>query len=303
MNKIAIIVHGGAGPDSEYIRKNIEGYKKGLKDAVNAGYKILVDGGSAIDAVEQSVKTLENNPLFNAGRGSALNENGEVQMDASIMEGKNVKAGAVCLVKNVKHPVSLAKEIMNKSKHVYIGCSGALEFAKKQGLQLMPDSYFITEHAYQQYSDARSEEGKNAELKSHGTVGAVALDIHGNIAAATSTGGTENKSVGRIGDTSMIGTGTYANNKTCAVSCTGDGEYIIENVVAFQLSAIIKYKGLSLKEAGRYLMQEELKNTSGDIGFIAVDTQGNYVMEFNSDRMHRAWKTTEGEEGEKVYTE
>ena len=298
-----MIVHGGAGPDSEYIRKNIEGYKKGLKDAVNAGYKILVNGGSAIDAVEESVKTLENNPLFNAGRGSALNGNGEVEMDASIMDGKNMRAGAVCLVKNVKHPVSLAKEIMNKSKHVYIGSSGALEFAKKRNLQLMPDSYFITEHAYQQYSDARSEEGKNIELKSHGTVGAVALDIHGNIAAATSTGGTENKSVGRIGDTSIIGTGTYANNKTCAVSCTGDGEYIIENVVGFQLSAIIKYKGLPLKEAGRYLMQEELKNTSGDIGFIAVDTQGNYIMEFNSDRMHRAWKTSEGEEGEKVYTE
>jgi beta-aspartyl-peptidase (threonine type) len=310
MKNIILIVHGGAGQDSQYIRKHTEEYKKGLQEAVSCGYNILLNGGSAIDAVEKSVNKLEENPLFNAGRGSALNEKAEVEMDASIMDGRNMKSGAVCLVKNVKYPVSLARLVMEKSKHSYLGGEGAVKFAIENDLKMMPDAYFVTEHAYQQYMDAKKEEGQSLELdmkpkkvESYGTVGAVALDLNGNLASATSTGGTENKSLGRIGDSSIIGIGTYADNDTCAISCTGDGEYIMEHNVAFHVSALIKYKGLSLIEACQYLMKQELKNTSGDIGLIAVDTKGNFVTEFNSQRMHRAWKTGSGDEGVMIYKE
>lgn len=301
MNKIAIAVHGGAGPDSEFIKKNIDGYKKGLAEAVNTGYKVLEDGGSAMDAVEAAVNYLEDNPLFNAGRGSALNEKAEVEMDASIMNGKDLQSGAVAIVKNIKNPVTLARAIMEKTKHIYIGDMGALEYAQKIGLKIMPEAYFITDHAFEELQKALEEadntlEGAGryqADRKTHGTVGAVALDKDGNIAAATSTGGTENKVPGRIGDSSMIGVGSYANNKTCAVSATGDGEYLIRNVIAFHLSSIIQYKKLPLKEAARYLLHDELKDVEGNIGFIALDTQGSIAMEFNSERMHRGSRSSD----------
>lgn len=311
MNKIAIVVHGGAGPDSEFIQNNIEQYKKGLEEALNTGYRVLEDGGSALDAVEAAINSLEDNPLFNSGRGSALNEKAEIEMDASIMNGKDLNSGAVAIVKNVKNPVTLARAIMEKTKHIYIGNAGALEFAQEIGLKIMPEAYFITDHAFQQYSKSlKKEESKNgleeagryqAERKSHGTVGAVALDKEGNIAAATSSGGTENKAAGRIGDSSMVGVGSYANNKTCAVSGTGDGEYLIKNVIAFHLSSIIQYKGLPLKEACHYLIHEELKEEKGDMGLIAIDTKGNVAMEFNSERMHRAWRSSDGEQGVEIY--
>ncbi|HEU4632666.1 MAG TPA: isoaspartyl peptidase/L-asparaginase [Flavisolibacter sp.] len=311
MNKIAIVVHGGAGPDSEFIQNNIEQYKKGLEEALNTGYRVLEDGGSALDAVEAAINSLEDNPLFNSGRGSALNEKAEIEMDASIMNGKDLNSGAVAIVKNVKNPVTLARAIMEKTKHIYIGNAGALEFAQEIGLKIMPEAYFITDHAFQQYSKSlKKEESKNgleeagryqAERKSHGTVGAVALDKEGNIAAATSSGGTENKAAGRIGDSSMVGVGSYANNKTCAVSGTGDGEYLIKNVIAFHLSSLIQYKGLPLKEACHYLIHEELKEEKGDMGLIAIDTKGNVAMEFNSERMHRAWRSSDGEQGVEIY--
>ena len=311
MNKIAIVVHGGAGPDSEFIQNNIEQYKKGLEEALNTGYRVLEDGGSALDAVEAAINSLEDNPLFNSGRGSALNEKAEIEMDASIMNGKDLNSGAVAIVKNVKNPVTLARAIMEKTKHIYIGNAGALEFAQEIGLKIMPEAYFITDHAFQQYSKSlKKEESKNgleeagryqAERKSHGTVGAVALDKAGNIAAATSSGGTENKAAGRIGDSSMVGVGSYANNKTCAVSGTGDGEYLIKNVIAFHLSSLIQYKGLPLKEACHYLIHEELKEEKGDMGLIAIDTKGNVAMEFNSERMHRAWRSSDGEQGVEIY--
>ncbi|HKG67981.1 MAG TPA: isoaspartyl peptidase/L-asparaginase, partial [Segetibacter sp.] len=289
MNKIAIVVHGGAGPDSEFIKQNIEGYKKDLEEAVDAGYKVLEDGGSAVDAVEAAVNYLEDNSLFNAGRGSALNEKAEVEMGASIMDGKNLESGAVAIVKNVKNPVTLARAIMERTKHTYLGAMGALEFAQKIGLQLRPDAYFITDHAFEQYTGAMENEAKSlqdageyqAKRKTHGTVGAVALDKEGNVAAATSTGGTEYKMPGRIADSSMVGIGSYANNKTCAVSSTGDGEYLMQNVIAFHISAIMEYKGFRLKEACHYLMNEKLKDVEGDMGIIAMDTQGNIAMEYN----------------------
>lgn len=311
MSKIAIAVHGGAGPDSDYIKQNIDGYKKGLEEAANTGYKVLEDGGSALDAVEAAVNYLEDNPLFNAGRGSALNEKAEVEMGSSIMNGKNLQSGAVAIVKNVQNPVTLARAVMEKTKHIFLGDSGALEFAERIGLQLRPDAYFITDHAFEQYSEAleHATESLNAagkyevSKKTHGTVGAVALDEEGNIAAATSTGGTENKVPGRIADSAIVGIGSYANNKTCAVSSTGDGEYLIQHVMAFHISSLMEYKGLPLKQACHYLMHEKLKDVEGDMGFIAIDAEGNIAIEFNSERMHRCWKTSDGEQGVKIYPE
>jgi beta-aspartyl-peptidase (threonine type) len=311
MGKITMVVHGGAGPDSDFIKQNSDAYKKGLKEAVDNGYRILEEGGTAVDAVEAAVNYLEDNELFNAGRGSALNVNAEVEMDASIMDGKTMKSGGVAIVKNVKNPVTLARAIMDKTKHIYIGDMGALEYAKKIGLKLMPEAYFITNHAFEQYTKATEEEDNTIEeageyqvkRKTHGTVGAVAVDKEGNVAAATSTGGTENKFMGRIGDSSITGIGSYANNKTCAVSSTGDGEVLIQNVVSFHVSALMQYKGMSLKEACNYLINEELKDVDGDMGIIAVDPAGNFAFEFNSERMHRAWRTSDNESGAHNYRE
>lgn len=309
MGKLAIVVHGGAGPDSPFIQQNQEAYKKGLREAADAGYAVLEAGGSAIDAVEAAVNYLEDNPLFNAGRGAALNKIGEVEMDASIMNGKDLRCGGVSIVKNVKNPVTLARAIMEKTEHIYLGDMGALEFAKQIGLKLVPEAYFITDHAFEQYAEALKEADNTMEeaghyqvkRKTHGTVGAVALDGEGNVAAATSTGGTENKIPSRIGDSAIIGTGSYANNKTCAVSGTGDGEVLIRNVVCFHVSALVQYKGMSVKEAAHYLMHQELKEVDGDMGVIALDPQGNMAMVFNSERMHRAWKTSDGEAGAAIY--
>ena len=253
--------------------------------------------------MEAAVKALEDNPLFNAGRGSSLNEKAEVEMDAAIMYGKDMKSGAVSIVKNVKNPVSLAKAIMEKTKHIYLGDMGALEFAHKIGLELMPEAYFITDHAFSLYQEALKESSTSmssageyqVHRKEHGTVGAVALDKDGNVAAATSTGGTDNKVPGRIGDSSMIGVGCYANNKTCAVSSTGKGEVLIKNVMAFHISALMQYKGLSLKKACQFLLHEELKEQQGDMGIIAIDPKGNIAMEFRSERMHRGYKTGDEE--------
>jgi beta-aspartyl-peptidase (threonine type) len=295
MNNIAIAVHGGAGPDSELIKNNIEGYKKGLEDAVQAGYKVLQDGGGATDAVEAAVKTLEDNPLFNAGRGSELNEQAEVEMGASIMEGNELKSGAAAIVRNVRNPVTLARAIMEKSKYIYLGDNGAVEFANKMGITLEPDAYFITDHAMNVYLEerkARNEEkekqGGHNLRRSHGTVGAVAVDSDGNVAAATSTGGTEYKTPGRIADSSMIGIGTYANNRLCAVSATGDGEYLMQQVAAYDIAALIDYKGLNVQDALHHFIHVKCKDVQGDMGLICVDPQGNIAMEYNSDRMHRA---------------
>jgi len=297
MGKIAIAVHGGAGPDSDFIKKHIKEYKKGLKDAMTAGYTVQEDGGSALDAVEAAVKSMEDNPLFNAGRGSALNEKAEVEMDASIMNGKDMKCGATSIVKNVKNPITLARAIMEKTSHIYLADMGALEFAQKVGLEVMPEAYFITDHAFEQYQQALKEASNSMQeagqyqvkRKTHGTVGAVALDKEGNVAAATSTGGTENKVPGRVGDSALIGVGSYANNKTCAVSSTGDGEVLMQNVMAFHVSALMQYKGMTLKKACQFLMHQELKEAKGDMGIIAIDPKGNIALEFNSERMHRGY--------------
>jgi beta-aspartyl-peptidase (threonine type) len=301
MVKIAMAVHGGAGPDSDLIKKNIDGYKKSLEEAVRAGYTILEGGGTSLDAVEKAVNYLEDNPLFNTGRGSVLNEAAEVQMEASIMNGKDLGCGAVALVQQVKNPVSLARAVMDKTKHIYLDGTGALAFGQQIGIDLRPDAYFITEYNYEQFEkeaqqkkeDLKEKASAQIKKKEHGTVGAVALDRQGNVAAATSTGGLENKKRGRIGDSSIIGVGAYANNETCAVSCTGDGEYMMQYVAAFHLSALMEYKGLSLKEASQYLIHEKCRDVAGDMGLIAVDAQGRVEFAFNSERMHRGWLSSD----------
>jgi L-asparaginase / beta-aspartyl-peptidase len=306
---IAILVHGGAGPDSDHIHENKKGYEKGIQEAVDAGYKILEDGGSAVDAVEAAVKTLEDNPLFNAGRGSALNASGEVEMDAAIMRGSDQASGAVALVRNIRNPVSLAKAVMLNTKYRFLGDMGALEYAKKIDIRMEPSSYFITEHQFDAFSKKREEEFTSSDrigldelnARMHGTVGAVALDREGNLAAATSTGGTENKKMGRIGDSCLIGVGCYAKNKTCAISGTGDGEVLIKNVIAYDISALMEYKGLTLQKACETVVLERVKPEEGDVGVIGVDPQGNIALVFNSDRMHRGWRTSSNQRGVEIY--
>src|SRR5215203_5395923 len=297
MDTIAIAVHGGAGPDSDFIKRNLEGYKEGIRKAVEAGYKVLEQGGSSLDAVEAAVRYLEDDPLFNAGRGSVLNEHGEIEMEASIMNGKDLSCGAVAVVKKVQNPVTLARAVMEKTEHVYLGGQGCLDFAQQLGLPMQPDDYFITEHAREELEKSRKqkEESKtNNKIKATatelGTVGAVALDKYGNLASATSTGGLENKKRGRIADSSVIGSGAYANN-FCAVSTTGDGEFMIRYVASFQVAALMEYKGMSLQEACHFLVHQKCKDIEGDMGLIAVDTEGQISVEYNSQRMHRGWKT------------
>lgn len=307
--KIAIAVHGGAGADSDHIKKNKKGYEKGLEDAANAGYKVLEEGGNAVEAVEAAVKVLEDNPLFNAGRGSAINRKANVEMCASIMRGDNLNSGAVAIVRNVRNPVSLAKAIMLNTSFIYIGNEGALNYAKEINIPLEPDSYFVTEHQYDVFDKKRREKFlgskeiaiEQIKERMHGTVGAVAMDEKGLLAAATSTGGTENAREGRIGDSSIIGVGCYANNKTCAVSCTGDGEYSIRGVIAHDISAYVEYKKASLKDAVNYVIHEKNGDIKGDLGVIAVDPKGNIEMAFKADRMHRAWKSSGKELQVKIY--
>ncbi|AKD04972.1 isoaspartyl peptidase/L-asparaginase [Pontibacter korlensis] len=306
---IAIVVHGGAGPDSDHVHENKKKYEEGIQEAVDAGYKVLEEGGSAVDAVEAAVISLENNPLFNAGRGSALNANGEVEMDAAIMRGNDQASGAVALVRNIRNPISLAKAVMMNTKYRFLGDMGALEYAKKLDIRFEPASYFITEHQFDLFSKKREDEFTSSDnigldelnARLHGTVGAVALDKNGLMAAATSTGGTENKKMGRIGDSCIIGVGCYANNKTCAISGTGDGELLMKNVIAYDISALMEYKGMSLQEACETAVLERVNPEEGDVGVIGVDSQGNIALVFNSARMHRGWKTSSKQHGVEIY--
>lgn len=292
MKNFVIAVHGGAGEDSEFIQSHQSGYKTGLENAISTGYKILKQGGSALDAVENAVRLLEDNPLFNSGRGSALNNKGEVEMDASIMDGRKISAGAVSVVRNVKNPITLARFIMENTSHVFLSGQGALEIAKEKQLELEVDSYFITEHQVEEFIKLRKKDDYNAMIRKriHGTVGAVALDKAGNLAAATSTGGTPNSLSGRIGDSCVIGAGCYANNSSCAVSGTGDGELLITNVIAHSIAFYLELKNCSLQDACDYVIHQRNNNAEGDIGVIAVDAKGDLGICFNSERMHRAWK-------------
>ena len=305
MKKHAIAIHGGAGTilrSTMTAEKEIS-YKKALEEAILAGDKILSEGGAALDAVEIAIKSLEDNELFNAGKGAVFTSQGKNEMDASIMEGKALMAGAVAGLSNVKNPISLARTIMEKSEHVFLSGAGAIEFAKANGLQFEPDSYFFVQMRYDQLMQAKEsntisldhtvDKAKDSEKK-FGTVGAVALDINGNLAAGTSTGGMTNKKHGRIGDTPVIGAGTYANNNTCAVSCTGHGELFIRSVVSYDISCLMEYKGLSLKEACDIVVHQKLVKIGGEGGLIAIDAKGNIELPFNSEGMYRASLTSGG---------
>jgi L-asparaginase / beta-aspartyl-peptidase len=308
--KFGIVVHGGAGQDSDRIREKSKEYRKGIEEAVNAGYKVLEEGGSSIDAVEAAVNSLEDNPLFNAGRGAAINARGEVEMDASIMSGKELNSGAVAALKNVKNPISLAKAIMINTNYICLAGPGALDYAKKISISLEPDAYFITEHQYDVYMKKRKEEFLNTRdialeqirERMHGTVGAVALDKEGNLAAATSSGGTENAKEGRVGDSAMIGIGTYANNLTCAISCTGDGEYIVRGAIAYAISSYMFYKGGKPRDAVKYVLHDVNASVKGDIGVIVIDKDGNIYVDQNCPRMHRGWRSSDDDKIEvKIY--
>jgi beta-aspartyl-peptidase (threonine type) len=286
---IAIVIHGGAGPDSSFIKENISNYESGLIESVEAGRAVLISGGTAMDAVCAAVTAMENNILFNAGKGAALNHEGEVEMDAAVMNGVDLKAGAVAMVKKVKNPILLARAVMENTNHILLAGDGALDFANDVGAQLMEEEYFVTDHQLEELAEAR-DESKEELLRKRikGTIGAVALDQDGNIAAATSTGGTSNSLPGRIGDSCLIGAGCYANNQTCAVSGTGDGEILIQNVAAHSAAMLIELCNYSPLQACDLVINERNQLT-GDIGLIAVNQQGEIGISFNSERMHRAW--------------
>lgn len=300
--KYALALHGGAGTITRNLltpEKEAE-YKKGLSDALAAGQAVLETGGSAMDAVEATVRSLENCPLFNAGKGAVFTHTGEHEMDAAIMSGSDLTAGAVAGVKNVKNPVTLARTILEKTDHVMLSGAGALELAKKEGLEIETDEYFFNQFRYDQYLEAKEHDRiqlDHAGERKFGTVGAVALDKNGNLAAATSTGGMTNKRYNRIGDSPIIGAGTYANNETCAISCTGHGELFIRSVVAFDIHALMSYKNLSLQAACDEVVLKKLVKIEGEGGLVAVDKDGNICLSFNSEGMYRA-SVKEGEVAE-----
>lgn len=299
--KYSIAIHGGAGtlikglmtPEKE------EQYKAALSNALEKGYAILENGGSAIDAVEASVIALEDSPLFNAGKGSVFTNEGTHEMDAAIMDGKTLEAGAVSLIRGIKNPIALARDIMEKSDHVFLAGEGAMRFAKSLDYKLESPDYFYDELRYQQWQEIKDSDSFQLDHSTKkdnkfGTVGAVACDQDGNIAAATSTGGMTNKRWGRVGDSPMIGAGNYANNKTCAVSCTGSGEFFIRGVVAYDVSCLMEYKGMSVAKAASEVIRKRLLEIGGDGGLIAVDAKGNIAMPFNTEGMYRAFKTSDG---------
>ena len=306
IKKYVIAIHGGAGT---ILRSNMtneieQKYKMALNESILAGENILLNSGLAIDAVEAAIRSLENNPLFNAGRGSVFSHEGEHEMDASIMNGKDLMAGAIAGVKNVKNPITLAKSVMQHSNHVFMAGQGAEVFAKQLNIEMAPNEYFFEQMRYDQLIQAKASDTihldhvdnkfENGEKK-FGTVGAVALDVFGNISAGTSTGGMTNKKHGRVGDTPIIGAGTYANNQTCAVSCTGHGEFFIRSVVAYDISCLIEYKGFSLKEACNLVVKDKLVKIGGEGGLIALDARGNIELCFNSEGMYRASKKSNEE--------
>ncbi|HHG84663.1 MAG TPA: isoaspartyl peptidase/L-asparaginase [Bacteroidetes bacterium] len=294
MNNISIAIHGGAGTilKSSMTPEKEAAYQAALEKALNAGYSVLERKGTALDAVEQAVVALEDSPLFNAGKGSVFTAAGNHEMDASIMEGHNRNAGAVSLVQGIRNPISLARQVMEKSGHVFLGGEGAMEFARSIHAQMEAPDYFYDELRYKQWQEVKDTDSfqlDHSPNKDHkfGTVGAVALDGNGDLAAATSTGGMTNKQFGRVGDSPMIGAGTYANNATCAVSCTGSGEFFIRGVVAYDVSCLMEYKGLSLAEACEEVVQHRLLKIDGDGGLIAVDATGNMALPFNTEGMYR----------------
>jgi beta-aspartyl-peptidase (threonine type) len=309
MPVFTLAIHGGAGTilRGDMIPELEAAYRKGLEDALNAGFAILEKGGSAINAVLAATISLEDNILFNAGKGSVFAKDGTQEMDASIMDGKTLMAGAVAAVRRIRNPVELAHAVMTKSPHVLLIGKGAEDFAALHGIRTETDEYFLSEFRRDQWKQMQGSDeavlDHNIKIKGlpageagkkFGTVGAAACDIHGNIAAATSTGGMTNKQWGRVGDSSIIGAGTYANNKTCAISCTGHGEMFIRAVTAYDVSCLMEYKELTLQEAMEIVVHDKLMKIDGEGGMLGVDAKGNAAMVFNSEGMYRGVRSSEG---------
>ncbi|MEO8146399.1 MAG: isoaspartyl peptidase/L-asparaginase [Bacteroidia bacterium] len=300
MNKnFAIAIHGGAGTilRSQMTAEKEKVYTTALESCLQVGLRILQSGGSSLDAVEATIIELENCPFFNAGKGSVFTNDGKHEMDASIMNGANLDAGAVAMVQRIKNPITLARSVMEKTEHVFLCGEGAEKFARSINAAFVDDKYFFDQLRYdqwQQVKDTGITQLDHVDEKKFGTVGCVAIDMHGNLAAGTSTGGMTNKRYGRVGDTPMIGAGTYANNKTCAVSCTGHGEYFIKAVVAYDVACLMEYKNLSLHDACNIVVNEKLKTIGGEGGLIAIDKNGNIELSFNSDGMYRAHAKSDG---------
>ena len=307
MNNFAIAVHGGAGtilriemtPDKD------KAYREGLTDSLRAGYKVLRDGGRALDAVQAAVVSMEENPLFNAGKGAVFTHEGTNEQDACIMDGVTRNVGAIAAVRRIKSPILLARLVLEKSQHVLLAGDGAERFAVANGMPLVEDpKYFWTAHRWNQLQKALEKEKREAKEHTRldhsddqdktGTVGAVAVDQHGDVAAATSTGGMTNKRDGRIGDTPIIGAGTYADNRTCAVSATGVGEFIMRGVLAYDIAALMEYRGISLIDAANLCVMEKLTALGGSGGVVAIDRNAHIAMPFNSPGMYRGYMLADG---------
>ena len=303
-SKFGLVIHGGAGTmeRGKMTPEREREYRAGLERSLKAGLEVLQRGGSSLDATEAAVRVLEDDPHFNAGKGAVFTSAGTNELDAAIMDGQTLKAGAVASVKRIKNPISLARLVMEKSPHVMLDCAGAEAFAKEQGIELVDQKYFFTQErwdALQKIKEAEKHGGAGgkkfiiSEQDRHGTVGAVALDGNGNLAAATSTGGMTNKRPGRIGDSPVVGAGTYANNATCAVSGTGDGEYFIRATVAHDVSALMEYRGMSLQDAAQSALDKAAK-LGGTGGLIAIDKNGNIALPFNTSGMYRGYVDASG---------
>ena len=310
--KFGLVIHGGAGTieRSNMTPEKEREYRAGLERALKAGYEILNSGGSSLDATEAAVRVLEDDLHFNAGRGSVFTSAGTNEMDAAIMDGKTLAAGAVAVLKHVKNPISFARFVMEKSGHVMMDGEGAEVFAKENGIELVDEKYFFTQERWDALQKIKAAEKKRTgsagkafiitDQDRHGTVGAVALDKNGNLAAATSTGGTTNKRPGRVGDSPIVGAGTYANNATCAVSATGDGEYFIRASVGHDISALMEYRGMSLEEAAQAVLDKVAK-LGGTGGLIAIDRKGNVALPFNTSGMYRGYVDPNGKFVVEIY--
>jgi len=312
--RFGLVLHGGAGTiKRDNMTPELEkAYREKLTEALQAGYDLLEKGGSSLDAVQRVINIMEDSPLFNAGKGSVFTHNGKHEMDASIMDGRTLKAGAVAAVPNIKNPISLARLVMEKSKHVLLAGRGAKAFAEAHGVKLMPDEYFYTERRWEQLQQAIQKEKEKETEKNKtglhqskdqtvGTVGVCALDKEGNLAAGTSTGGMTNKRFGRVGDSPIIGAGTYANNKSCAVSATGHGEYLMRGVVCYDVSAMMECQGMSLQKAVDTVIQHKLTELGGTGGVVAIDANGDVAWSFNTEGMYRGHFVSGGELVVEIY--
>ena len=310
---VGIVIHGGAGT---ILRENItdeieNAYRKALAEAIKIGYDILKNGGSGQEAVEKTINAMEDSALFNAGKGAVLTAKETIELDASFMDGATLDAGAISGVRTIKNPISAAIKVMSNSPHVMLSGEGADQFASEQGLEIVEQKYFFTDRRINSLKRVKEAEQNDkiissldkAFLRNHrfGTVGCVALDSEGNLAAGTSTGGMTNKKWNRIGDAPIIGAGTYANNNTCAISATGWGEFFIRSVVAHDISALMEYKGLSIQEASRIVIHEKVATLGGDGGIVGIDNQGNVAMEMNTPGMYRAHIDNDGNLMVKIY--